>query len=123
MAEWDSKAVATQKYKVLRAAATGGLTARVKLDDQLSLAQRTFDLRGLFTGVNAVSGEFFVGSEEDAGCPKMVAASASSGPSALGAGAKIGAPLMQPVALDTAARNEAPLAAAKSVKKVAPKRS
>ena len=120
--EWDSKAVATQKYKVLRMPATGGLTARVKLDDQLSLAQRTFDIRGVFTGVNAVSGEFFVGPEEDAGCPKMVAAAASAtGASALGAGGAKLAPT-QPVALDAASKNEAPLAAAKSVKKVPPKR-
>lgn len=122
VAEWDSRAVTTQKYKVLRAAATGGLTARVNLDDHLALAQRTFDLRGIFTGVNAVSGDFKIGQDEPAAnCTKAVAAATTAGPSALGAGVKLGPPVMMPVALDAAPKGE-PVLQAASVKKVKPRR-
>ena len=116
-----SRTIGSQKYKVLRVPATGGLTARVNLDDQLTLAQRTFDLRGIFTGVNAVSGDFKIGPDEPAAnCTKSVAAASTAGPSAMGAGVKLSPPVMIPVALDAAPKGE-PVLQAASVKKVKPK--
>jgi hypothetical protein len=129
--EFDSYANATENYKVLRAPATGGVNARVRLDDVLTEAQRTFDLRGVFTGVNAIFGDFRVGQSLPAQCDEVAApsvnaaaatskmkaatANAAAAPGGLKAAAATG-----PVTLAAAAPNEAPLPANASRKKTMP---
>jgi hypothetical protein len=126
--EFDSHANATENYKVLRTPVTGGVTTRLRIDDYLTEAQRTFDLRGVYTGVNAIFGDFRVGESLPAVCGEVKSAA-----SVLPAG-KVGAASVNslavpaaatatgPVTLAAAAPNEKALPAKASAKKVMPKR-
>jgi Clostridium epsilon toxin ETX/Bacillus mosquitocidal toxin MTX2 len=122
--EYDSHVNGSEKYQVLRAAVTGGVTASVRLEDQLTEAQRTFDLRGVFTGANAIFGDFRVGPSNPAVCDEVKTASVNTvgaaSVNALGMSAAKSAAL--PVTLGAAAPNEAPLPAKAGAKKVLPRR-
>jgi hypothetical protein len=126
VAEWDSRGITSQNYQVLRAPATGGVTARVRLEDQLTEAQRTFDLRGVFTGVNAIFGDFRVGESLPAVCGEVktaagTSANKASAASANSLGTSATAAATGPVTLAAAAPNEKPLPAKPGAKKVLPK--
>ncbi|QJR13941.1 hypothetical protein [Usitatibacter palustris] len=119
ISEWDSKPVRTAKYKILRAPQTGGVVKRVKIDDYLTEAQRTFNLRGVFSGVQAVRGDLRITEGPSCG-PTAKTASAVTASAVTTSGLKAPAPAAAATVAPTAATKKLVLAPAKPGTKALP---
>jgi hypothetical protein len=83
------ESVGTRDFRIVLDPTQGGVESRIKLDSYLTEAQRTIDIRGVFSGVQSVDGHVRVGNvPADCDWMKTAAASgkgatASSAPSGL----------------------------------------
>jgi hypothetical protein len=66
VSNYDQRSPATRNYKVLLDPRVGGVEIEANLNDILSEADRTFNLRGYFNGVQAVKGNLRVGQPQPA---------------------------------------------------------
>jgi hypothetical protein len=109
----DQKTRLTRNYKVLLDPRIGGVEVDVDLNKELSEAERTLNLRGVFTGVQSVKGKVMMGRPRPAACEEAVvvaqAAQAGSKAKAAGVGAAaLGGLAKTPAAKRVAVKRAAP---------------
>ena len=132
--EWSSRGYVTADYEVLRTPKAGGVSANILVQDWLDEEKRTFNLRGTFTGTNALYGDFRIGpsrpaptadcqlieeEEQGAATVKLKKGAPPGGATASAAASRIGGPtkISHPSSGPTAEETPEPAYPASAVRK------